>query len=141
MREVRALGRRSGIRVTGFVDSMADILRTARVAVAPMRSGSGMQNKLLEAMASGLPCVTTPGGLRGIDAADGEHVVLADGARAIADATVSLLLDPARAAEIGRRARAFVVEHHSWESVVERAEDVYEQLAARRADLRASAVA
>src|ERR687888_612979 len=54
------LGRRDGVTVTGYVESMPATLNRASVAVAPMLSGAGMQNKVLEAMACGLAVVTTP---------------------------------------------------------------------------------
>src|SRR5207247_2338126 len=76
-RELRELVKRPGIVVTGFVRSMPDTLNRANVAVAPMQSGAGIQNKILEAMACGLPLVTTT-----VDARDVSRRRLAQSAAA-----------------------------------------------------------
>ena len=130
VRQVRQLGEREGISVTGFVDSMPEMLRRARVAVAPMLSGAGIQNKVLEAMACGLPVVATTFGAAAIDAAPGRDLIVADGADAFADAVVGLLLDSARARQVGANARAVVLERHGWDRSAAAIEGLYESLPA-----------
>jgi glycosyltransferase involved in cell wall biosynthesis len=127
-RDVRALAGHANVSVRGFVRSMADALREATVAVAPIQSGAGMQNKILEAMATGLPVVTTPCGLGTIAATTGRHVLVAETSNAFADAVVTLLRDPDLAARIGRSAREYVAAHHSWEASAQRVESIYESL-------------
>ena len=65
--------------------------------VVPMRAGSGLQNKVLEAMAVGTPVVATPRAVAALDVRPGEHLLVADDAAGLAAATVALLRDPARA--------------------------------------------
>jgi glycosyltransferase involved in cell wall biosynthesis len=82
-----------GVRLVGRVESMGDFLRTAEVAIAPMQSGSGMQNKVLEAMACGTPTVVTLLGLGDIAAARGKHLLVADTELEFVDAIRRLFTD------------------------------------------------
>jgi sugar transferase (PEP-CTERM/EpsH1 system associated) len=137
--EVRRLANRDGVTVTGSVESMAEVLGRAAVAVAPMLSGAGIQTKILEAMACGLPVVTTPIGLGGIGVSAAEEILVADSARAFADAVASLLRDPVRAAVIGGRARARVLAGYTWERAAAAVEQTYEEVVrqSRRAEAAA----
>jgi glycosyltransferase involved in cell wall biosynthesis len=130
-RELRELVERPAIVVTGFVQSMPETLNRAAVAVAPMRSGAGIQNKILEAMACGLPLVTTTLGLGGISAARGRDLLVADSAREFADAVVLVLRDPERAHKLGENARARVLAEYSWEHTADAIERVYVRLGRR----------
>jgi glycosyltransferase involved in cell wall biosynthesis len=107
------------VLVTGRVPSIADAVAGAAVGVCPMRIGAGVQNKLLEYMALGLPSVTTSMGLEGIDAEPGRHLMLADGAEAMANAVLKLMDDRALAEDIAQAARAFVDERHRWTAQLE----------------------
>jgi sugar transferase (PEP-CTERM/EpsH1 system associated) len=124
-RSVLQLGARDGIDVTGYVESMPRALNGAAVALAPMVSGSGIQNKILEAMACGLPVVATTVGRGSIPAGADEGLLTADAALAFADEVSALLENADRAREFGRRARAFVLERYSWERNAEAIERIY----------------
>jgi glycosyltransferase involved in cell wall biosynthesis len=102
-----------GIEVTGFVPSVADALQRAGVALAPVRSGSGVKTKVLEAMACGTPVVATPEANAGIGAEDGREILLAGNTNAFAEAVVELIGDPGRAASVGAAGRALVEERFS----------------------------
>jgi sugar transferase (PEP-CTERM/EpsH1 system associated) len=112
---VRALGRLPNVTVTGSVPSTVEWLARASVAVAPLRIARGVQNKVLEAFAMGLPVVATTPATQGIEARAGEHFLLADDAPAQVEALCGLLGDPVRAGAIGRRARALVEQRYDWE--------------------------
>jgi polysaccharide biosynthesis protein PslH len=130
-RRVRALGRHDGVDVLGDVASMPDALNRASVAVAPMLTGSGMQNKILEAMACELPVVTTTLGRGEIGAEEGDGLLVADSAERFASTVVELIRRPEWAEEIARRGRRYVETFHSWEQGARRVEAIYEAVTAR----------
>jgi glycosyltransferase involved in cell wall biosynthesis len=107
-----------GIEVTGPVASMADALRGDTIAVAPLRAGTGMRVKLLEAMAWGLPTVSSRLGAVGID--HGGALVEADGAEATAAALTDLLADAGRRAELSRSGRQLVAARYGHDVSAER---------------------
>jgi glycosyltransferase involved in cell wall biosynthesis len=87
-----------------------------------MISGTGIKNKLLEAMAVGLPSVATPLGLGGLDVEHEREVLVAEGAPALAAAVIRLLTDTALGDRIGAAAREYVIERHAWSDVARRYE-------------------
>ncbi|WP_372479541.1 glycosyltransferase [Halomicrobium sp. HM KBTZ05] len=115
--EVRTLDTREGITVTGFVDEPAEHLELATAVVAPMRYGTGIQNKVLEAMALGKPVVTTSLGAAGISAENGTHLLVADDATAMSERTIAVLTDPQLAASVGGAARERISDQHTWDAV------------------------
>ena len=88
---VRALGETEGVVVTGEVESVYTWLRRAAVGVNPLRAGAGLQNKVLEGMACGLPMVITSVANEGIKATTGAHVLVADSVSAFVENIVNLL--------------------------------------------------
>jgi len=111
---VTALARLPGIEVTGQVESMAPYLRRATVAVCPIRCGSDMQNKVLEAMAAGVPVVTTDFANRSVAATPGAHVQVAADAASMTSAISRLLSDESLRARQAIAARTFVESTYSW---------------------------
>ena len=126
--EVLALGEREGVRVTGYVDDPKDELARASVSIAPLRIARGIQNKVLEAMAMGLPVVGTTSATQGVEATAGEHFLLADEPKPFADRVVELLEAPDRAAQLGAAARTFVEDHYDWERVLAPFDDLIARL-------------
>lgn len=113
-RDVRRLGRLPGIEVTGPVPDVRPYFGQAQVAVAPLRVAQGMQTKILEAMAMGLPVVATSRAYTGLEARPGEHLFVEDDPARFADIVVGLLRAPDLRLRVGRAARAFVEVHHAW---------------------------
>jgi glycosyltransferase involved in cell wall biosynthesis len=104
---------------------MSPEVAAATVALVPMRAGTGLQNKVLEAMAAGTPVVATPPAIAALDVRPGEHLLVAEDAAAIAAATVTLLRDPARARTMAAAARSLVERRYSWEDSARAVEDAW----------------
>lgn len=131
-REVQALARPPRVVVTGEVPDVYDWLLRAEVGVAPLRIGAGMQNKLVQAMASELPVVATSVANEGIGATPEAHLLLRDAPEAFAGAVVDLLRDGEARARLGGAARAFVEGHWTWEAHFEQQLRVFQDVAAGR---------
>ena len=131
-RQLRTLARPPRVQVTGEVPDVYDWLCRAQVAVAPLRIGAGMQNKIVQAMACELPVVATRVANEGIGAVDGEQILLCDDETSIAETVTSLLRDPERRQALGRAGRAFVEASWTWEALFERQEKVLAEIAQRR---------
>ena len=129
--EVKALARPPRVVVTGEVPDVYDWLLRAEVGVAPLRIGAGMQNKLVQAMASELPVVATSVANEGIGATPESQLLLRDEPDAFADAVIGLLRDGAARERLGRAARAFVERHWTWEAHFEQQLRVFQDVAAR----------
>lgn len=124
-RRVRSLGRQPGVNVTGYVPDLYSYLAQATLAVAPLRSGSGMQLKVLEAMASGTPVVATPMALGGLPGTAAEYLALASNETQFADKIVFLLRNPAERSRLAAKARALIERQYTWEASVAQLERVY----------------
>jgi len=127
---VRALGEIDGVEVTGAVPDMRPWLNESAVYVCPMVSGTGIKNKLLEAMACGLPSVVTPLGAQGLRVTDGRELLIRSSEQELASAIVRLLESPEVAGEMGRAARCYVEAEHTWPAAARRFEDVYQEVVA-----------
>lgn len=114
---IRKLSRNPTIKVLGFVPVMADIVRSAQVAVAPMQSGSGMQFKILEAMACAVPLVTTQLGLGDIRAKPNHEIIIANTPVEFVGETIKLLRSSRLRSYVGRSGQQFVDRHHTWDVV------------------------
>jgi glycosyltransferase involved in cell wall biosynthesis len=119
---VRRLATLEGVSVPGSLPDLRAVWKTTAVLLAPLRFSTGIQNKVLEAMAAGVPVVTTAPVAEAIGARHGEHLRIADSASALADAVVGLLRRPAESASMTARARDLVRRGFSWETAVRRLE-------------------
>ncbi len=106
----------NAIELLGFVEDVQPLFSSCALFVCPIRSGSGVRVKLLEAFASGIPVVSTRLGAEGLAREDGEFCALADEAQTFAAKAVQLLEDPRLAAEIAGRARREV--ETNWDTAV-----------------------
>lgn len=115
---VRALASKL-VTVSGRLDDIREAYASSQIFVAPMRLGSGLQNKLLEAMAMRVPCVTTSIANTPLGAVDGQEILVGDTPEALADAIVRLLESQELRDSIAAAGNRFVTTHYSWSSAVE----------------------
>jgi sugar transferase (PEP-CTERM/EpsH1 system associated) len=111
---VRALGRSEGVDVTGTVPDVRPHLGRAAVAVAPLRVAQGVQNKILEAVACGLPVVATPEASRGLEPELRAAIAVESDPGAFASAVVRLLRDAAGRVAVSHLARRALVSCYDW---------------------------
>ena len=128
------VGRSPGPRVRGLdatviadVPDLRPYLWGAAVYACPMESGTGIKNKLLEAMAAGVPAVASPLACQGMSVRDGVELRMAASDEAFASALVSVLRAPGALADA---ARSYVTAHHDWDAVADAYSAVYERIAA-----------
>jgi sugar transferase (PEP-CTERM/EpsH1 system associated) len=114
-RKVRQLQKIPGVEVTGSVPDVRTFLAKAQVSVAPFSIAAGIQNKILEAMASGLPVVATSRAIQGLSADVAAVVEKGDRAEELATKIVRLLRDPELGRRIGMEGRRRVTADYSWE--------------------------
>jgi glycosyltransferase involved in cell wall biosynthesis len=100
--------------VTGYVKDMKEYLIRSKVFVAPLFSGSGLQNKLLEAMAAGLPTLTTSLTNKALKAKDKKEIIICNESIKFAEQIIFLLNHPTEAGELARLGRLFVRENYNW---------------------------
>lgn len=106
-----------GVTRTGYVADVQALVQSAAVSVAPLRFGGGTRLKILEAMALGVPVVTTSLGAEGLAVQSGEHLLVADSAENQAATIIALLDNPARGTRLIERGRWLVVKQYSWQSL------------------------
>jgi polysaccharide biosynthesis protein PslH len=114
--DVRRLADNANVVVTGTVPDVRPYYERASVCVAPLRIGRGVQNKVLQAMAIGMPVVASSVAQRGLQAEPGRHLHVEDDPAAFASRVVGLLTSPEQRLAMGRQARAFVEGHHAWDA-------------------------
>jgi sugar transferase (PEP-CTERM/EpsH1 system associated) len=116
-----------GVRVLGFVDDAEDVLARSTVFVAPHRFAAGVQNKVLQALATGTPVVTTSAVRAGLEPVPEEALRVADDAEGIARHVVAILRDPIAAAALGALGRGWVRSRFTWDASVLALEAVWDE--------------
>ena len=122
---IRALENDPAVRVAGYVDDVREISRDCGAFIVPLRSGSGVRVKILNALAMGLPVISTSLGAEGLDVSDGEHLLIADTAEDFAQAISNLFGNPELANTLSENGRRLVCERYSWEVVGDRLLSIY----------------
>ncbi len=110
------LQKQGNIEVTGFVEQMLPYYHDADVFVAPFQIARGVQNKILQAFACGLPVVTTPIGAEGIDGYDGEHFLVAQSPAHFAEQIERLVQQPQLYKSVSASARQLIFDDFLWEA-------------------------
>ncbi len=130
--EVAALANDPFVTVTGFVEDIRPWLAQSCVMICPMTSGSGIKNKVLEAMAMARPVIATTLGMEALEVTNWRELVVADQPAEFAAAVVKLLRDPAERKRIGEAGRDLVMRRYTWDACAASYDAIYSQLAARR---------
>jgi len=123
--EIQRMGESGeGVTVTGTVPDVRPWLHGGRICIVPLRIGGGTRLKVYEAMAAGLPVVSTTVGAEGLDYSDGDNLRIADSAEDFAEACLELLADEDQRRRIADQARQLVRERYSWQAVTGRFEEL-----------------
>jgi glycosyltransferase involved in cell wall biosynthesis len=130
---VRELGTIAGVEVTGSVEDVRPYYRDAVMSVVPLKVGGGSRLKILEAMAAGVPVVSTVRGAEGLDVQHGENILLSDAIEELANTIISLMDDPNLREQIIFGGRQLVADRYDWSRLGSTLVDYYRQLLAERA--------
>jgi glycosyltransferase involved in cell wall biosynthesis len=110
--------------VTGWVDDMREYYARSKIFIAPMRIGTGLQNKLLEAMAMRLPCITSDLANQALQAEPGKQILTGSSAMELATDVICLLSDPELAGRIAEQGHRFVRGKYDWQAATAQLERI-----------------
>ncbi|MFH1039026.1 MAG: glycosyltransferase, partial [PVC group bacterium] len=117
-----------GVEYVGPVKDVRPYLREAAVFVAPVRLGSGMKGKVLEALAMAKPMVVTSVAARGIPVVSGEHLIIADDPAAFAGGVIRLFRDPVLREKTARNGQRLVRESFGWKTKADEMDQIYREI-------------
>jgi len=112
------------VQVSGWMDDIREAYATSRVFIAPMRLGTGLQNKLLEAMSMKLPTITTPLANNALNALENMEILVGEDAVTLAEHIVSLLNDQDLYTLIAENGHQFVLKNYNWTEATRQLEDL-----------------
>ena len=112
--------RSDNVTVTGWVKDMRECYAKSRIFIAPMQIGTGLQNKLLEAMAMQLPCITSILANKALGASNDDEILTGNSPEEYASHIFSLLGDEEKTKRIGMQGYQFVLKNYNWESINEK---------------------
>ena len=115
------------IIVSGWLDDIRDAYAQSRVFIAPMRIGTGLQNKLLEAMSMHLPAITSPLANASLGAKPNEEILIGSNAEEMANNIITLLTDTQKAAQIAQAGFDFTNRVYDWEKATKVLEEAMKQ--------------
>lgn len=107
------------VHVSGWMEDIRDAYNQSTIFMAPIRRGSGLQNKLLEAMCMNLPCVTSGIAANAMNAINEEHMLICETNEEFSAMAMRLLQQHEDASRIGERGRDFVVRHFNWPATID----------------------
>jgi len=129
---VRDLSSIKGIEVTGSVPDVRPYYREAVAAIVPLNVGGGSRLKILEAMAAGVPVVSTTLGAEGLQVRNGENILVADGEDRLTKAVIDLVNDEELRAQLVSGGHALVAERYDWARLGAKLSECYQQLLSER---------
>jgi len=118
------------VSVTGFIDDLSAVYDSASVVVAPLRFGAGTQNKVLEAMAMGVPVVCSNIGFKGLGIESGEGAIMQTEKQAFANSVIELLSSEGKRRQVGEKGQEVIKNNFDWDAIAARLEDYFKELAA-----------
>ncbi|MDP1652037.1 MAG: TIGR03087 family PEP-CTERM/XrtA system glycosyltransferase [Rhodocyclaceae bacterium] len=124
---IRRLGELPGVTVTGSVADVRPYVRASALMVAPLNIARGTQNKILEAMAMGVPVVTSSVAAGGVDAQDEAHFLVANSPEGYAHAIQRILDNPAERSRLSIAGRARMLTNHAWVNSMQRLDNIVER--------------
>ena len=125
--EMRRLGDLPGVTVTGSVPDVRPYIRSSALMVAPLSIARGTQNKILEAMAMGVPVVTSSVAAGGVDAVAESHLLVADNAAEITRAILRIAENPDERRRLAVAGRQRVLSHHAWPRSMQRLDGIIQR--------------
>ena len=133
---MRKLGELPGVTVTGSVPDVRPHVRASAAMVAPLTIARGTQNKVLEAMAMGVPVVTSTVAAGGVDARSEEHFLVADTPADCARAILRILDNPAERSRLAIAGRERMLSNHAWPHSMRRLDGIVERCLANHTQTR-----
>jgi len=126
--EILDLSNQKNVTVSGEVDDIREAFQKSSVLLAPIRNGRGTKYKVLEAMASQVPVVTTKLGIEGIAAINQSSVLIAETADGLADKTIQVLTDKNLAEKLAANGKKLVYNQYNWQAISKELDQIYQQL-------------
>ena len=124
---MRKLGDLPGVTVTGSVPDVRPFIRKSALMVAPLNIARGTQNKILEAMAMGVPVVTSTIAAGGVDAQSEEHFLVADTPQDYAQAVLRIVDNPQERSRLSAAGRQRMLTNHAWTGSMQRLDGIIER--------------
>ncbi len=115
-----------GVEITGKVDDVREYMKDCKVSVCPVKIAGGIQNKILEAMAMGIPVLTTPEGAEGIGVSE-EVLEVVNSDEEYARKVIELIKNEQKSCEISKKSRDFVVDNFSWTKVGDKLDELIKE--------------
>ena len=117
--------------MTGFIENLAAVYNEASVVVAPLRFGAGTQNKVLEAMAMGVPVVCSHIGFKGLGIESGEGAIMQMEARMFAESVIELLSSEKMRRDVGKKGIEVIQGRFGWDAIAQLLEAYFKQISGK----------
>lgn len=127
-KKIKEYGKDPSISVKGGVEDIRKAYEKAHVLLAPIRSGKGTRYKVLEAMATGTPVISTKLGVEGIDIFPNKEALVADNAQKLANLTIRVLKNRNLQKQMAEAGRKLVKKHYNWEVISKELDRIYQEL-------------
>jgi sugar transferase (PEP-CTERM/EpsH1 system associated) len=126
-KSVRDLAKIPNVSITGYVQDVRHHLRAAAVSIAPLRIARGMQNKILEALAMGIPTVATPEAAKGVECVPGKHLLVAGCPKTFAEMIIRLIEDGTLRRNLAEAGRRQIERVYGWDHSLDRLNTILTQ--------------